>query len=397
MINLIKEYINAGKSFDDLKNEFAINVNEKDGMICLNYDQIDSPKSDSLVRQCRGIILDKNTLEIVHYPFYRFFNFEEMPEERKKFNWNNAEALEKIDGSLFGVFYHNNKWNISTRSQIGGENMVSIGLLTFGDMFDNAIKVPREEFFNALNKDIDYTFELCGKENQIVTPYKETSLYLIGARDKKNDFKEIDIDMIDISFNHNIKKPKRYPLFDSEHNFIGFDAMKKMATDVDSPTDEGYVVIDYQSYNDDYGYFPRVKVKNPSYVALHHLRGTFENNGLNYGGIVQIIFKNEKDEVLSTFPMFEEVFNKVEMQCFKFDEEINAELAKLKSFYDLPMEKRQDKEIKKQFALSMNKKFSAFLFATFNNGISLREYYESESLKKKSFFKMMYENYISKY
>jgi hypothetical protein len=112
---------------------------------------------------------------------------------------------------------------------------------------------------------------------------------------------------------------------------------------------------------------------------------------------VQIIFKNEKDEVLSTFPMFEEVFNKVEMQCFKFDEEINAELARLKPFYDLPMEKRQDKEIKKQFALSMNKKFSVFLFATFNNGISLREYYESESLKKKSFFKLMYENYISKY
>jgi hypothetical protein len=275
--------------------------------------------------------------------------------------------------------------------------MVSIGLLTFGDMFNTAIKVPREEFFNALNKDIDYTFELCGKENQIVTPYEETSLYLIGARDKKNDFKEIDIDMIDISFNHNIKKPKRYPLFDSEHNFIGFEAMKKMATDVDNPTDEGYVVIDYQSYNDDYGYFPRVKVKNPSYVALHHLRGTFESNGLNYGGIVQIIFKNEKDEVLSTFPMFEEVFNKVEMQCFKFDEEINAELARLKPFYDLPMEKRQDKEIKKQFALSMNKKFSVFLFATFNNGISLIEYYESESLKKKSFFKLMYENYISKY
>ena len=396
MRNLVKEYVSLGKTLEDLKKELFISINENEGMLCLNYNQIDSPKTNEIVRQCRGIVLDEDTLDIVHYPFYRFYNFEEVPEERKLFNWNNAEALEKIDGSLFGVFYHKDKWHISTRSQIGGQNILAIGVLTFGDMFDKAINMPREDFFNVLNKDIDYTFELCGPENQIVTPYKDTTLYLIEGRDKKNDFKEIDINNINIPFN-NIKKPKRYHLFDDNGNFIGFEAMKKMAANVDNPTDEGYVVVDYKSYNYEFGYYPRTKVKNPSYVALHHLRGTFENNGLNYGGIVNIIFKGEQDEVLSTFPMFENKFKEVEEKYNKFMNELENEISRLKSFFDIPMEKRNDKNVKKEFALTINKKFSSFLFAMFKYNQSLREYMEKESTLKNSFFKTMYENYISKY
>lgn len=52
MINLIKEYIESGNSFEDLKTEYGINVNEFDNLICLNYDQIESPKSPNIVRQC---------------------------------------------------------------------------------------------------------------------------------------------------------------------------------------------------------------------------------------------------------------------------------------------------------------------------------------------------------
>ena len=114
MINLIKEYIESGNSFEDLKTEYSINVNEFDNLICLNYDQIESPKSPNIVRQCRGIVLDKDTLEIVHYPFFRFFNLDEMPEERQKFNWNNAFGLQKsmavywvfLSSKVSGILLH---------------------------------------------------------------------------------------------------------------------------------------------------------------------------------------------------------------------------------------------------------------------------------------------------
>ena len=111
MKNLIKEYIESGKTFDNLKEEFGISVNVFDDLICLTYSQIDSPKTENIVRQCRGIILDKNTLDIVHYPFFRFYNFEEVFEERSKINWDKAYALEKVDGSLCGCFYYkDNFW-----------------------------------------------------------------------------------------------------------------------------------------------------------------------------------------------------------------------------------------------------------------------------------------------
>jgi hypothetical protein len=53
--------------------------------------------------------------------------------------------------------------------------------------------------------------------------------------------------------------------------------------------DEGYVVVDAN--------FNRVKIKNPAYVAVHHLKGkTAEHN------IMAIIKTNEIEEFAATFP-----------------------------------------------------------------------------------------------
>ena len=70
MKNLIKEYFESGKNLEDLKNELGISSNSFDDLVVLNYSQIDSPKTDPLVRMCRGIVIEKDTWNIVHYPFY---------------------------------------------------------------------------------------------------------------------------------------------------------------------------------------------------------------------------------------------------------------------------------------------------------------------------------------
>ena len=257
MRNLVKEYIESGKSFEDLKNEFAININEFGDLLCLNYDQIESPKTAAIVRQCRGIILDKNTLEIVHYPFYRFYNLEEVFEEHQKFDFQemkNVYALSKEDGSLFGCFNYKGKWYISTRSQIGGNNKVSIGLISFGDIFDEAIGMSRDEFFSWLNADLDYTFELCSPANTIVTPYEKSEIYLIGLRRKSNDFKEENIMSYPIHEAIScIKLPKMFKVIDDNGNFVGLENLKAMANNLDKPTDEGFVLVDYSNYDHEFG------------------------------------------------------------------------------------------------------------------------------------------------
>ena len=404
MKKLIKKYLNY-KSLTDLNTEFGISSNEFNNLIVLNYSQIDSPKTDPLVRLCRGIIIEKNTYNIVHYPFYRFYNFEEVIEERKKFNWDKAVATQKIDGSLWGVFNYNEEWYISSRSQIGGFNKTNFGEITFGDIFDKAIyPFSRDEFFACLDKNLDYTFELVSPYNQIVTPYNDCNIYLIGLRDKSNDFKEIslieakNIEHIAALINAEIiKMPKIIPLVDENGKFRGFEEMKQLA-ETGNATDEGFVVVDWSSYDNEMGAFPRVKVKNSSYVALHHLRGTVENGSLNYANILNIVFKNEQAEVLATFPAFENIFSEVEEKFNKFLYEFNESFENIKDFFKLSAEARLNKDIKKEFAMKINKKFSTFLFFMFNKNINtLHNAINIMSNDKDSFWKSFWENYISKY
>lgn len=397
MRNLIKEYIESGKTFENLKEEYGISANYFEDLVCLTYSQIDSPKAEPIVRQCRGIIIDKNTLDIVHYPFYRFFNFEEMVEEN--INWNNVVALEKVDGSLFGVFYHNNKWYISTRSQIGGLNTLNNCPLTFGDLFDKAINMSRDKFFSLLDKNIDYTFELVSEYNIIVTPYKGNALYLIGARNKTKDFEELYIHQIysDTLKEIGIKTPKTFSLIDEKGNFRGFDEMKALANSMPNATDEGFVIVDYYNYNSEYGYYPRVKVKNSSYVALHHLRGTIENGTMNYANIFKIVWENEQDEVLATFPQYKEFFDKVEKQVEKFNIDFNNEYQKLQKYFDISNNDRSNKDIKKEFAMNNTSKFKNIFFYMFNKNITFREFIDTMNKVKSNYFKQFYEAFIYEY
>ena len=102
MINWIKRYLDVDCSsinrLDELKSELGISYSITDNLVIFSYSQIDSPKTDPIVRMSRGIVLEKDTWNIVSMPFYRFYNFEEVPEEREKFNWNKSVATTKIDG-----------------------------------------------------------------------------------------------------------------------------------------------------------------------------------------------------------------------------------------------------------------------------------------------------------
>ena len=400
MRNLVKEYIESGRTFSDLKNEFGISTNEFENLICLNYSIIDSPKAAPIVRQCRGIVLNRDTLEIVHYPFYRFFNLDEIIEERTYFDWTKAFALEKIDGSLFGVFNHNGNWYITTRSQVGGMNLVNNGVkhLTFRDLFDEAIGMPEDEFYSQLDANLDYTFELAGPENRIVTPYEETHLYLIGVRDKTQNFHELQIEDFMDKMPASILFPRKWNIMDEHGNFIGFNQLKLKADALQNATDEGFVVVDYTSYNDEYGFYPRLKVKNSAYVALHHLRSN--DNVFHYEEILSTIWEGEADEVLANLPSLQEYFNDVEGKLHTFINRIDSIVNELNEYFNLSKEERIIPENKKAFALTVNgnesyRPYSRFLFTMFNKNMTLVEII-NENSEREGFFKTLWNNYLNK-
>jgi hypothetical protein len=66
------------------------------------------------------------------------------------------------------------------------------------------------------------------------------------------------------------------------------------------PLDEGYVAVNYHKKKD--GNFQRVKIKNPTYVAKHHLKDSACNSRKALFGVV---LTGEIDEVASIFEEFE--------------------------------------------------------------------------------------------
>jgi len=79
---------------------YAIKVTEDEelGLSLFKYNQIESDFNIPMVRECRGIILETGTWEIVCHPFHKFGNFGEsyVPE----IDWNSAEVQEKVDGCI---------------------------------------------------------------------------------------------------------------------------------------------------------------------------------------------------------------------------------------------------------------------------------------------------------
>lgn len=72
------EFINEHDNWKELLQQSPYNliVKEKDDYTLLKYNQLESDFSNEIVRECRGIILNKDN-KIVCYPFHKFFNYGE--------------------------------------------------------------------------------------------------------------------------------------------------------------------------------------------------------------------------------------------------------------------------------------------------------------------------------
>jgi hypothetical protein len=90
LVNSTEPTIEA--KLEKLKEELGIKfkIYHEDGIVILNYDQIESPKSHPIVIECRSLILNIYTLGVVSRKFDRFFNHGECPEFYSDFDINRS-------------------------------------------------------------------------------------------------------------------------------------------------------------------------------------------------------------------------------------------------------------------------------------------------------------------
>lgn len=277
----LRDFILSHDNWEELltAEPYHLKISRDDGYIIFKYNQIFSDFNIPLVQEARGIIFRESDWQCVCHPFNKFGNYGESycPE----INWETASVQEKVDGSLI-KFWFDNGWHISTNGTIDAfkANLNDVKYQNFGQLVVDAIRnvFPDEHnFFNILNPNFTYMFELVSPYNRVVIPYEETKLYFLGVRSMYSSGVEYDPKEWDVADYFTI--PKRYPLHSLED-------VQKAASAL--PWDqEGYVVCDAQ--------FNRVKIKSPSYVMAHYVRN---NNTINTERLVQIVLDGEQEEFL---------------------------------------------------------------------------------------------------
>lgn len=190
IINNISEVLPAIAGRD----EFT--VAEKEGYTVINYkpqfeDTFPAVKSaggsakqraereliSKLRRECRGIIFDTATGDLIRRPFHKFFNVnerEETQDHRVDLSLSHV-ILEKLDGSMIAPFIVNGQ-------MIWGTKM---GATTVAEPVEFFVKNnPHYVDFTEELIDSGYTpiFEWCSRKQRIVLDYHEDQLVLTAIR-----------------------------------------------------------------------------------------------------------------------------------------------------------------------------------------------------------------------
>ena len=323
----IQEYI-AKNGIAKAISDFKLKSREYDNKILLKYDQLSSPTLMGLpeMQDCRGLILEKDTWKVMSLAFRKFFNAEEG--NAAKIDWNTANVLEKLDGTLIQVYWdwHANKWFAGTTGTAEGEGEVNNkNGTTFNDLFWDTVN--NKYTFNEclLNKDLIYVFELTTPYNIVVKPHGESSATLLTVRERETlvELSGKALEMTSVSLSIPLVKS-----FDLNAKDVG--ALLKTFEGMPW-SEEGYVVRD--------GNDNRVKVKNPAYVHAHHLKGKMGNHH-----IMGIIKTNEIEEFIATFKERESEIRQLEKSYNDLLDKLNKswdELFLLKPKNITPQEKKR--------------------------------------------------------
>lgn len=288
-------------------NKFQLKVREYDYKVLLKYDQLSAPTlmANIEVQECRGLILEKGSWDVMSLAFTKFFNADEA--NAHKVDWNTAHVLEKLDGTLIQVYWdwHKNEWFAGTTGTAEGEGEVNNKMgTTFNSLFWDT--VTKQYALNPcmLDKNHVYVFELTTPYNIVVKPHGESSATLLTVRNL--------VTLQEVSWKdlYMVSESLRVPLvkkFDLNANNVGV----LLKTFENMPwSEEGYVVVDAN--------FNRIKIKNPAYVAVHHLKGkTAEHN------IITIVKSNEIEEFASTFPERKDELLRLKENYDKLTEKLN--------------------------------------------------------------------------
>lgn len=316
--------------------DFKLKSRDYPNKVLIKYDQIGSSMGEPIVQEARGLILEKDTWKVMSLPFFKFFNASEG--HAATIDWDSAHILEKCDGTMIQLYWDWNKqtWWAATTGTAEGEGEVNNkDNTTFNKLFFNTVNEKYNFDINKLDKDYVYVFELTTPYNIVVKPHGESSVTLLAVRNRTTLVEETYETLELISGDLGVPLVKS---FDLNEGNVG----KLLRTFETMPwSEEGYVVVDK--------FFNRIKVKNPAYVAVHHLKSKTSEHA-----IMGVVKTNEIDEFSATFPDRKEEIEKLKKNY-------DALILKLEEGWEILKDKKP-----KNISPKENKKYASAVFEITN-------------------------------
>ena len=300
---------------ESLNNQVKL-VDSSDGLDLFCYIKCSINDSDTL-KKCRGVVFNGDKLVMNGFPYTYEYSESDYDEVIKKLQdvFDKCSFYDSHEGSLIRMFYHGEKWYISTNRKLDANKSKWSSKESFGFYFKTSLEyevsvnerlrdaLPEGDddilvrFQSLLDKSKQYMFLLLNNEqNRIVceSPVNPTFFH-VGTF----------IDGV-LNMDEDVYIP--YP---RKHEFSDFNDLFNYIQDVDIKNLQGVIVFapnntQYKIFNEEYNDLYKVRGNEPSikfrYLQvrmnkrynklLHYLYPNFETIFQDYENIIYNIAKN---------------------------------------------------------------------------------------------------------
>ncbi|KAL9655663.1 hypothetical protein ABK040_002323 [Willaertia magna] len=303
------------------------------------YNEKDNKINYLLRRECRGIVFDRETGQLVLRKFHKFFNINERSETSiENINWKRPfQIFEKLDGSLVSPIY----LDFQKRKNSDISNISFVTMLGFTQLsqqiMNNYINTKLQElnlrkYFlefckYCLDNQLTPLFEYTSPLNQIVIKYTEEKLTLLAIRRNENgkylNYNEI-LQLLKLNTEwgravHLVQIWKSFP------NGLDGNPNELLSEIYQQKHLEGYV-LHFEGDDDFY------KIKTKFYTCFHCISSNNNNNvvsnQMRERHFIKLICNDVIDDLISTFYFTNEMRNAI----IRYKDEFNKKLLKLYQF-----------------------------------------------------------------
>lgn len=364
----LQKYLKSGESLQSLTEEpYNLIIKEEYPFVIFNYNQVTADFSIPLVKESRGIILDKRDWSIVCNPFKKFFNVGEV-EYVDDIDLSRAVVYRKYDGSLVKLWYdfYNKKWRWSSNGMIdvsdvdvkfkGNRNE------NFQDLIDDIIgedlaeKMYQEE---KIEVDKTYMFELLHEQNPIVENIYKNKLVFIGMKFNDDAYHWVDIHVPSLEYKfEDIDGIESVELYDiNTESFKDIEDEMNKINEENGEVFEGFIIANLDEHGDIVT--ARAKMKSIRYLQYHRL-ADFKSADNVFLEVIQSNDTSEFEAYLDDAPEYtrNRYFQLKDTYHQKVDE-LNDLVEEWKSYLDTVKETNPEK-YKSEFGMEVQKRVSSF-------------------------------------